>query len=180
MIDKDDGSSICRVFRNNARSCQVMQMESVASASMLLLLLLSQLIAVSATTDLSGGTVPHLRRAVEIAESALWVPTESEYNGKCFAKSELKFCQDNADYRTTKGLPCSFHAELISALEGENCFHEWLGDTWFSKTYDQEQIFDLSELSLHLEDVQPKEIFFETIFFFALTCHFKSFLVRSV
>ena len=46
------------------------------------------------------------------------------------------------------GLPCSFHAKIISLSDGENCFNEWLagtsqGATWLAKTYDQNQIFEL-------------------------------------
>lgn len=74
------------------------------------------------------------------------------YSGQCFpedtAEGPAFACADNPTYHSHKGLPCSFHAELISASNGENCFHQWLagvdtGATWLAKTYDQDQIFEL-------------------------------------
>ena len=76
----------------------------------------------------------------------------SSYSGQCFpedtAEGPAFACADNPTYYSHKGLPCSFHAELISASDGENCFHQWLagidtGATWLAQTYDQNQIFEL-------------------------------------
>ena len=79
----------------------------------------------------------------------------SSYSGQCFpedtAEGPAFACADNPTYYSHKGLPCSFHAELISASDGENCFHQGLagietgatGATWLAQTYDQNQIFEL-------------------------------------
>ena len=75
------------------------------------------------------------------------VPVVS-YSGQCFPEDTAFACADNPTYYSHKGLPCSFHAELISASDGENCFQQWLsgldtGAVWLAETYDQDQIFEL-------------------------------------
>ena len=79
--------------------------------------------------------------------------TTASYSGQCFPEQtsagSVYACTDNSEYRTHMGLPCSFHAKIISlSTNGENCFNEWLagtsqGATWLAKTYDQNQIFEL-------------------------------------
>jgi len=93
-----------------------------------------------------------LLSSTSAAPAAAPTTTTRSYNGQCFpentAEGSVYGCADNPDYFTHRGLPCSFHAELISFSDGENCFHEWLagvdtGATWLAKTYDQSQIFEL-------------------------------------
>jgi len=72
-------------------------------------------------------------------------------NGQCFPEDTTDglayACADNPTYYSHLGLPCSFHASLLSS-DGENCFHLWLagvdtGATWLAKKYDEDQIFEL-------------------------------------
>ena len=78
--------------------------------------------------------------------------TTASHSGQCFPEQtpagSVYACADNSEYRTHMGLPCSFHGKIISLSDGENCFNEWLagtsqGATWLTKTYDQNQMFEL-------------------------------------
>mmetsp|Transcript_12562 Transcript_12562/g.26586 ORF Transcript_12562/g.26586 Transcript_12562/m.26586 type:complete len:388 (-) Transcript_12562:79-1242(-) len=126
-------------------SSQVVRMRMRRAAPwMPLILAVLQAIAVSA--DSSSHEIVSLRRREDTTDKAAGraLKEEEEYTGTCFQDvSESSYCQDNPTYRTWKGLSCSFHAELVSFSAGENCFHEWLNDSWFTKTYNQDEIFDL-------------------------------------
>ena len=120
-------------------SSQVVRMRMGRVASSMLLILVVQVVAVSADSS-NHDIVPLLRRGDTAKAAGRALREQEQYTGTCF-----EHCEDNPTYRTWKGLPCSFHAELVSSSAGENCFHEWLDDSWFTKTYNEDEIFDLSE-----------------------------------